>query len=168
MLKFNILHLMVAAGAVGAIALLRREAAGRSLPFGRLFAAPLLAFAAAFLLLAMSESQARQPVLWIGGVVAGLAAGAARGIMLPLQVDRLWDRLRLSGARDGLWAAGLLGAVALAAFGVDLAPADLPWTDLLEVTPSTAAGACAGFLLGRAGSLWLRAWNAPHSSLSRP
>jgi|FEC22Drversion2_1045045.scaffolds.fasta_scaffold00172_14 hypothetical protein len=168
MLKLNILHLMVAAGALGAVAVLRREAAGRSLSFGRLFAAPLLAFAAAFLLLAMSDPEARQPALWVGGLAAGLVAGTARGIMAPLQVDRLWDRLRLPSGRDGLWAASLLGAVALAAFSVDLIPANLPWGDLLEVAASTAAAACAGFLAGRACSLWLRAWNAPHSSLSRP
>ena len=147
---------------------LDEEAAGRSLSFGRLFAAPLLAFAAAFLLLAMSEPQTREPVLWIGGLVAGLAAGTARGIMVPLQVDRLWDRLRLPSGRDGLWAASLLGAVALIAFSVDLVPANLPWSDVLAVTSSTAAAACAGFLGGRACSVWLRAWNAPHRSLGRP
>lgn len=167
MLKLNVLHLMVAAGALGAVAVLRREAAGRSLSFGRLFAAPLMAFATAFLLLAMSE-QARQPALWVAGLAAGLAAGAARGIILPLQVDRLWDRLRLPSGRDGLWAACLLGAVALAAFSVDLVPSNLPWGNMFAVTASTAAAGCAGFLAGRACSLWLRAWNAPHSGLSRP
>jgi hypothetical protein len=168
MLKLNVLHLMVAAGAFGAVAVLRREAAGRSLSFGRLFTAPLLAFAAAFLLLAMSEPQTRQPALWVGGLAAGLATGSARGIMLPLQVDRLWDRLRLPSGRDGLWAACLLGAVTLVAFSVDLIPSGLRWSDMFEVAASTAAAGCAGFLAGRACSLWLRAWNAPHSSLSRP
>lgn len=158
MLKLNILHLMVAAGALGAVVVLRREAAGRSMSFGRLFTAPLLAFAAAFLLLAITEPQARQPVLWMSGLAMGAVVGTARGIMLPLQVDRLWDRLRLPSGRDGLWAASLLGAVALAAFSVDL----------LEAAASAAAAACAGFLAGRACSVWLRAWNAPHSSLSRP
>ena len=168
MLKLNVLHLMVAAGALGAVVVLRREAAGRSLSFGRLFAAPLLGFAAAFLLLAMSEPQARQPMLWVAGLTAGLAAGTARGILLPLQVDRLWDRLRLPSGRDGLWAACLLGGVALGAFSVGFIPSNPPWGDLLEVATSTAAAGCAGFLAGRACSLWLRAWNAPHSSLSRP
>jgi hypothetical protein len=168
MLKLNILHLLVATGALGAVAVLRREAAGRSQSFTHLFTAPLLAFAASFLLLAMADPSARQPALWIGGLAVGLIAGTARGVMLPLQVDRLWDRLRLPSGRDGLWAAWLLGAVALATFCVDLLPADLPWGALLDVAASTAAAACAGFLGGRAGSLWLRTWNAPHSCLRRP
>ena len=168
MLKLNILHLLIACGALGAVAVLRREANGRSLPPGRLFTAPLLAIPAAFLLFALSAPEQRQPGLWAIGLAAGFVAGTARGIVLPLQVDRMWDRLRLSRARDGLWVACLLGAVALAAFGADVVPADLPWMVMLDGAAATAAAACAGYLAGRASSLWLRALRAPHSCLRRP
>jgi hypothetical protein len=168
MLKFNVLHLLVACGALGSVATQWREARGRSLTSSRLFMAPLLAVAAAFLLLALAAPGSREPTLWVIGLAAGLTAGAARGVLLPLQVDHLWERLRLPRTRDGLWVASLLGALALAAFGAELIPADLPWGDMLEIAASTAAAACAGFLAGRAGSLWLRALRAPHSTWRGP
>ncbi len=157
----NVLHLLVVAGAAGAVVLFRREARGRSQSPGQLFLAPLLALAAATVLLALPAPEARQPSLWLGGLAAGLAIGTARGALARLQVDHLWDRLRLPRGRDGLWAATMLGAIALAAFGAELAPGAAG----LETAATVAAAACAGYLTGRAGSLWLRALNAPHHAL---
>lgn len=157
----NILHLLVVAGAAGAVVLFRREARGRSQSPGQLFLAPLLALAAATVLLALPAPEARQPSLWLGGLAAGLAIGTARGALARLQVDHLWDRLRLPRGRDGLWAATMLGAIALAAFGAEVAPGAAG----LETAATVAAAACAGYLTGRAGSLWLRALNAPHHAL---
>lgn len=168
MSKLNVLHLLIAGGAFGAVAVLRREASGRSLTAGHLFTAPMLAFATAFLLFALPAPQSRSFPLWAAGLAAGVAAGTVRGIVLPLQVDRLWDRLRVARARDGLWAACLLGAIALVAFGAELIPTDLPLEEMLEVMASTAAAACAGFLAGRAASLWLRALRAPHDTWRAP
>jgi len=160
----NILHLLVLAGTAGAVVLFAKEARGRSLPPGRLFLAPLLALAAAVLLLAMPGPEARDPAPWLVGLVTGAILGTVRGAFARLQVDRLYDRLRLPRGRDGLWAALLLGAVALLAFGAGLLPDGMP----LEVAAATAAAACAGYLAGRAGSLWLRALSAPHHCLHRP
>ncbi|MBL0897627.1 MAG: hypothetical protein IBJ17_02865 [Reyranella sp.] len=161
----NVLHLLVVAGAAGAVVLFRREARGRSQSPGQLFLAPLLALAAATVLLALPAPEARQPSLWLGGLAAGLAIGTARGALARLQVDHLWDRLRLPRGRDGLWAATMLGAIALAAFGAEVAPAFVPRASDLETAATVAAAACAGYLTGRAGSLWLRALNAPHHAL---
>src|SRR4051794_31641616 len=122
MMKLNILHLLIAGGTLGAALALRREAGGRSLTLSRLFAAPLLALPAALLLLPLAAPDAREPTLWIADLALGLGAGLARGVTLPLHVDRLWARLRLVRARDGLWAACLLGAGAAAAFGAELVP----------------------------------------------
>lgn len=160
----NILHLLVLAGTAGAVVLFAKEARGRSLPPGRLFLAPLLALAAAALLLAMTAPEAREPAPWLVGLATGAILGTTRGAFARLQVDHLYDRLRLPRGRDGLWAALLLGAIALAAFGAGLLPDGMP----VEAAAATAAAAIAGYLAGRAGSLWLRALSAPHHGLHRP
>lgn len=169
MIQPNVLHLLVVGGAAGAVALFRREARGRSQSPGQLFLAPLLALAAATVLLALPAPEARQPALWLGGLVAGTLIGTARGALARLQVDHLWDRLRLPRGRDGLWVALTLGAVALAAFGAELVPDQAhglaPAAGGLETAATVAAAACAGYLAGRAGSLWLRALRAPHHAL---
>ncbi|TAJ24031.1 MAG: hypothetical protein EPO67_24280 [Reyranella sp.] len=157
----NVLHLLVVGGAAGAVVLFRREARGRSQSPGQLFLAPLLALAAATVLLALPAPDARQPSLWLGGLAGGVLIGAARGALARLQVDHLWDRLRLPRGRDGMWVALTLGAVALAAFGAEL----MPEAAGLETVATIAAAACAGYLAGRAGSLWLRALKAPHHAL---
>ncbi|MCA0304077.1 MAG: hypothetical protein LCH95_16860 [Proteobacteria bacterium] len=165
MLKLNILHLLAILGAVGAAVALRREARGRSLTPGRLFLAPTCALGVAFLLLALTDFEWRQPQLWLGALGFGLAAGAMRGWFAPLEVDRLWDRVRVGQARDGLWTGYLLGAVALAAMSIDVAvhltagPYDL--------LGNLVAALCAGFLSGRAALLWLRSLGAPHATSGR-
>jgi len=168
MLKLNVLHLLAATGSLGTVMLLRREAMGRSLPLGRLGAGPLLALAAALVMLALTDPATRQPALWTGMLTAGLVVGTARGVVLPLQVDRLWDRFRLPAGRDGLWAAGLLGAAALIEFGTDLVPDHVPWTNMLDIAATATAAACAGFLIGRAVAVWLRSLRAPHITLRGP
>lgn len=165
MLKFNILHVLAIAGAVGSAVALRREAHGRSLTPGRLFVAPVCALGTAFLLLALTEFEWRQPSLWLGALGTGLAAGMARGWFAPLEVDRLWDRLRLGRARDGLWIGYGLGLVALAALAIDLA-AQAP-AGPYDLVGNLVAATCAGFLSGRAALLRLRSLGAPHATSGR-
>lgn len=164
MFNLNILHLLIAGGVLGAVAASRREAAGRSLTAGRLFIAPVLALSAAILMLGLAGPEARTPALWIGALVTGLMAGTARGVLMPLQVDRLWDRLRLPHGSDSLWTGCLLGVMALTAFVADAASADVSRRIVLDVATAAAAAGCAGYLAGRASSLWLRTLNAPHST----
>ena len=165
MLKLNILHVLAIAGAFGAAYALRRESQGRSVTMGHLFAAPACALGVAFLLLALTEFAWRQPNLWVGALGLGLALGAVRGWLMPLEVDRLWDRVRLGRPRDGLWIGSLLAIVAVATLAIDVAvqvgagPYDLVG-DLVAAT-------CAGFLSGRAALLWLRSLGAPHATSGR-
>ena len=162
MLKLNVLHVLAIVGAAGGAVALRREAQGRSLTPGRLFVAPVCALGTAFLLLALTDFEWRQPSLWLGSLGAGLVAGMARGWFAPLEVDRLWDRLRLGRAQDGLWVAYGLGAVALSALAIDLA-AQVP-AGPFDLVGNLAAATCAGFLSGRAALLWLRSLGAPHAT----
>lgn len=160
--SLNILHLIVASAAGATIFMLLREARGRSLPPGQLFAALPFALVTAMLLLAMQSPDSRQPLLWLAGLAAGMAAGVARGLFLTLQLDRMYSRLRLPNGRDGLWAACLLAISAVAAVGASLAGLGNP---IPEVGATSAVAACAGYLGGRAATLWRRSLTAPHSTL---
>lgn len=162
MLKPNILHLIAAVAAGVTIWTLLREARGRSLPPGQLFAALPFALATAILLLAMQSPDSRQPMLWLSGLVAGVVAGVVRGLFVTLQLDRMYSRLRLPNGRDGLWAACVLTVSLLAAFGASFAGLGNP---IPEVAATSAVAACAGYLCGRAGTLWRRSLTAPHSAL---
>lgn len=162
MLNLNILHLIVAGTAGAAIFMLLREARGRSLPPGQLFAALPFALATAMLLLAMESPSVRQPRLWVAGLVIGLAIGAARGSLLPLQFDRMYTRLRLPHGRDGMWAACLLAFWVTVAFGAALAGLPDP---ALEIGATSAVAAAAGYLVGRAAAVWRRSLTAPHYPL---
>ena len=162
MMKLNILHLLAVGGAVGAAWALRREARGRSLTAGRLFLAPVCALGTAFMLLALTQFEWRQPSLWIGALAVGLLLGLVRGFVARLEVDRLWDRLHLRRAQDGLWVGCLLAVVAFGALAVDVA--DPPAVGTLDLAGNLAAALCAGFLSGRAGMLWLRSLAAPHAN----
>ena len=162
MFNFNILHLLTVAAALGAALALRREVTGRSLTPGRLFLAPGLALTAAVLLLATTPPPLRHPNLWLAALAVGLVAGSARGLMAPLQVDRLWDRLRLPAGRDGVWVGYALALVTLVVLSLDAAGIALSaWPDLAG---NLLAATSAGFLGGRAGSLWLRSLSAPHDT----
>jgi hypothetical protein len=161
-LNLNILHLIATLAAGATIAMLLREARGRSLQPSRLFAALPFALVTAMLLLAMQSPDDRQPVLWLAGLAGGLVAGVVRGLFVTLQLDRMYSRLRLPGGRDGLWAACGLAAFLVAAFAVSLAGLASP---LAEAAATGAVAACAGYLVGRAGTLWRRSLTAPHSTL---
>lgn len=162
MLKLNILHLIVAATAGTTIFMLLRESRGRSMSPGQLFAALPFALVTAMLLIAMQSPDSRQPLLWLAGLAVGIAAGVTRGLFLTLQLDRMYSRLRLPNGRDGMWAACLLALSVLAAFGASSAGLPNP---ILEVGATSAVAACAGYLVGRAATLWRRSLTAPHSTL---
>ena len=162
-LKLNILHLLVASTAGATIFVVLREARGRSLPPGQLFAALPFALATAMLLLAMEDPTTRQPRLWLAGLSGSLAIGVARGSFVKLQLDRMYTRLRLPNARDGLWAACLLAVCVTVAFGAAMAGLPDP---TLEIAATSAAAACAGYLGGRAAAVWRRSLTAPHHAVN--
>lgn len=161
-LRLNILHLIVTCCDGAAILALLREARGRTLPPVQLFNAVPFALAAAALLLAMGAPETRAPRLWLAGLVVGIVLGAVRGSLLKLQLDRMYSRLRLPNGRDGLWASCVMAFCTLLAFGAGLANAPNP---AFEVGAAGMVAACAGYLTGRAATLWRRSLSAPHHTL---
>jgi hypothetical protein len=111
-----------------------------------------------------------QPEVWLVAVAAGVV-GFARGHFMRLEVDQVWNVIRLR-AREGLWLAVVLALLAIAeavevALAATLATADA--TDL-AFRPLVEFGMAlvAGFMVGRAGAAWLRVPDVPHSELIDP
>lgn len=136
----------------------------RPLPRRRLAAPPLLAIACALVFLLFHLGSQRPPWIFAAAFAAGLAVGALRGFTLQLQVDHMFDKIRLPRARGSfLIALALLGAVLLEIGGALAGPAGLA---VRLVAPEIAA-VCAGMLTGRAMAVAMRWRGAQHVDLHR-
>lgn len=160
----NLLHLALLVGAVLCVRLAAAETGGRCLRRSRLAWPALVALACAGIFL-LFHVGLRQPA-WIFGIALaiGLTAGAARAIPMPLEVDHMFERVRLPPGRWTLAAACLLAvAVALEITGSVLG---MPSASLRLAAPPLAA-ASAGVLAGRSAVIALRCRRAPHAVLHR-
>ncbi len=162
--NLNLLHLVLAGGAIGCVALALQEVRGRPMGPGRLFLLPGLAMLLAAILLLFHLAD-RQP-LWLFGAAFGLgvAAGAVRGATTRLQVDQTWMLVRPAGRKTLAWVSLLLPVAAGFEIGGAIAgPDGLLW----RLIASELAALAAGLMLGRAAALGLRLWHAPHVDLRR-
>ena len=147
---------LLAAVAVGAIAFeLRRE----TVAMWRFFVAPLAALAAALSL----PAEPRWLAVAVAGVVVGAVAGSVRGLSTPLRVDHNWKVVRLRhAAYDGVAFAMLIALLA----GADTKSTAAFLHQRMIVVPFAAmAFFCAGYLLGRAVTIGLRARATPHDDM---
>ncbi len=137
-----------------------REARGRSMRLWRLFATPLLALAIASVLLLFPATWPHPLLLWGAAFAIGLAVGAMRGPFINFQVDHEWHMIRLKYARDGRAVAVALTAMGALEIASSLAaPAGSPYHPIL----AAGTAACAGFLMGRAVTVGMRARRESHS-----
>ena len=160
----NFLHLLLLVSAVACVRLSAIDLRGRCVRRARLaWPAMLAVFCAAIFLL--FHVGLKQPA-WVFGLALaiGIAAGAAKAFPVPLEVDHMFERVRLPPTRVSLLAAALLGlAVLLELVGSLTGPPGY----FLRVAAAPLAAACAGVLGGRAIMLSLRCRRAPHVVLHR-
>src|SRR4029450_4382499 len=160
----NVLHLALLACALPCARYTLSEMRHRPLPRGRLAAPALLAMAGALVLLLFQLGAQRPPWIFIAARAGGLAIGVLRGFPLQLQVDHMFDKVRLPRARGSfLVALGLVAAVLLEIGGSFAGANGLPFR---LIAPEIAA-ACAGMLTGRAMAIAMRRRGAPHVDLHR-
>jgi len=160
----NFLHLVLLVTVVACLRLSVDELRSRCTRRSRLAWPALLGLVCAAIFL-LFHVGVRQPP-WIFGLALaiGVAAGAAKGIAIPLEVDHMFERVRLPGVRVTLVAAVLLAvAVALEIAGSLLGPPGL----FLRLGAPPLAAASAGFLAGRSAVIALRCRRAPHVVLHR-
>ena len=160
----NLLHLVLLVCALPCARYTLSEMRHRPLPRGRLAAPALLAMACALVFLLFHLGSQRPPWIFAAALAAGLAIGTLRGFTLQLQVDHMFDKIRLPRARGSfLVALGLVAAVMLEIGGSLAGPEGLPFR---LIAPEIAA-ACAGMLTGRAMAIAMRWRGAPHVDLHR-
>jgi len=160
----NLLHVILLVCALPCARYTLSEMRHRPLPRGRLAAPALLAVACALVFLLFHLGSQRPPWMFAAALFAGLAIGALRGFTLQLQVDHMFDKVRLPRARGSfLVSLALLAAVFLEIGGAFAGPAGQPFR---LVAPEIAA-ACAGMLTGRAMAIAMRWRGAPHVDLHR-
>ncbi len=163
-LGLNFLHLVLLVSAVACVRLCVGELRSRCVRRSRLAWPALLALVCAAIFL-LFHVGLRQPP-WVFGLALaiGVTAGAASGFPVALEVDHMFERVRLPAARVTLVAAALLGlAVVMEAAGSLLPPSGA----FLRLAAPPLAAACAGFLAGRSVVISLRCRRAPHVVLHR-
>lgn len=130
----------------------------------RLWAPPLssVGVAAAFLLIHLGTRQSAWTFAAAGFV--GLAVGLVRGLTLKIEVDHMFDKVRLPRARGSfVLALVLLGAVALEVIGAFMGPVHVLYR---EFAPEIAAF-CAGVFTFRAMAIRIRWRRVPYVDLHR-
>ncbi|MBI3196363.1 MAG: hypothetical protein HYZ40_02400 [Rhodospirillales bacterium] len=163
-LNLNLLHLVLFLGALASVGLALREIRGRAMRRWQLFTLPLVATLMALILL-LFQLAARQPPWMFGAAFAlGLAAGAARGAILKLEVDQNWRLVRPPTRRALFWVA--LALAVAAGFEIGGALAGPPGA-LWRLAGAGIAMLCAGLLVGRAAAFAVRLGQAPHVDLRR-
>jgi hypothetical protein len=160
----NLLHLALLVGAFMCVRLSAGEMGGRCVRRARLAWPALLALFCAGIFL-LFHVGLRQPA-WIFGVAlaVGLAAGAAKAFPIPLEVDHMFERVRLPPARWPLAAACLLAIAVVLEIAGSLIGAPGAF---LRIAAAPLAAASAGVLSGRAVVIALRCRRAPHVVLHR-
>lgn len=102
--------------------------------------------------------------LYAGTLGIGLAIGGARGLRIPLKVDRYWSliQLRPAAKRGLLWVAAIVATDAALECGAAFARQPL---DSWRFVGALAVVACTGMLWGRATMVAVRMHHAPHVDL---
>jgi hypothetical protein len=160
----NLLHLVLLACALPCARYTLSETRHRPLPRWRLTAPALLAMPCALVFLFFHVAAQQPPWIFVAALAGGLAVGILRGITLELQVDHMFDKVRLPRARGSfLVALALLGAVLLEIGGALVGPS----AAFLRLAAPEIAAACAGMLAGRAMAIAMRWRRAPHVDLHR-
>ena len=163
-------QIVIVLAALGAMLSAVPEGRQRVIRPWQLLVPPGLAALAAFVeVIYPSLQQLHQPEMWELAVIAGVA-GLARGQFMPLEVDHVWNVIRLRRAPEGLWATialvllALIGAAEAHLFGFPRDPENPGLRILIEIGMTAAAG----FLIGRAGTAWFRIPHVPHQELVEP
>jgi hypothetical protein len=110
-----------------------------------------------------------QPEMWEFALIVGVA-GLVRGQFMAMEVDQIWNVIRLGRIRDALWASialvllALIGAVEAYLVGPTRDPESPGIRILIEIGMTAAAG----YLIGRAATAWFRIPHVPHHELVEP
>ena len=170
LINLFVAHGVIILAALGAMLSVVPEGRRQVIRPWRLLVPPLLAGLAAFIeVVYPSLRELDQPEMWELAVIAGVV-GLVRGQFMPMEVDQVWNVLRLRSMPDGLWVSialvllALVGALEAYLVGPTRDPENPGIRILIEIGMTAAAG----FLIGRAGTAWFRIPHVPHHELVEP
>ena len=155
----NVLTVLLAFACLHTIA---PQSRGGVVKLWRLALPPCFAAVEALVLLAgVFDATLGHDAEWLIAALLGAFLGRMRGWSMPVEVDRMWELVRLKPSLDGQFAA--LALVGWSA--VDFTSASLE--DPIVACEHVAAGAAfvAGYLAARALAIAVRAMHAPHVEL---
>lgn len=170
LINVYVAQILIVLAAAGAVVSAVPESRRKVIPLRLLLVPPGLAAVSAFVqVIYPSLRELDRPEMWELAVIAGVV-GLVRGQFMLLEVDQMWNVIRLQRAQEGLWVAIVL--LVLAIIGVAETILTGPIRDpeapgfrfLIEVGMTMAAG----FLVGRAGTAWFRIPHIPHQELIAP
>ena len=155
-------HIVMTLAAGGAALAGLPEGLGRPIQRWQLLVPAALACLAALMLFSYpSFAEFDHPELWMFAVGA-VVVGVARGHWMTIDVDQIWNRVRIPRGHDGLAAAfamALLAAIEMVAVLAGLAGGRY------QLTLQLGMALVAGYLVGRASAAWPRIPHIPHSDL---
>jgi hypothetical protein len=155
----NLLTVMLALACLHTIA---PQSRGGVVKLWRLALPPCFAAVEALVLLAgVFDASMSHDAEWVIAALLGAFLGRMRGWSMPVEVDRMWELVRLKPSFDGQLAA--LALVGWSAIDFTSASLEVP----ILACEHVAAGAAlfAGYLSARALAIAVRAMRAPHVEL---
>jgi len=155
----NVLTVMLAIACLHTIA---PQSRGGVVKLWRLALPPCFAAVEALVLLAgVFDATFGHDAEWVIAALIGALLGRMRGWSMPVEIDRMWELVRLRPSFDGNLAACALVGLSL----IDFTSATLE--DPIIACDHVAAGASffAGYLAARAVAIAVRAMRAPHVEL---
>jgi hypothetical protein len=150
--QLNLLHLLLAAGALACAYLALREVRRVYVSQWRLFVPPLLAAGVAFGLMLFQLAADRPPWMFGAALLVGLVTGAARGFTMQVKFDVYRPRIQARPAAKRILF--LVALVVVASVAVEIAGAIVgPRLALWRLGAALLAMLCAGMMLGRASAI---------------
>jgi len=155
-------YLLIVLGVVACALVCRREAQRKPMRRWHLYGPPVIATFVALVPLVHGPAIAQRGFVWVLALAAGFAIGLIRGALLRIQVDQMWQLVRVPQAPCALISVTLIALLVAGRIAADV----MGPGGAVFLQPLTAALAwVAGFLAGRAAAIAARTRRAPHFEL---
>ena len=160
--EFTILYPLIVLAAAGCLFVAMREVRGLPMLSMSLLLPPVLAAFITLALALLAPLDAWLETVLGVALIVGVTGGVVRGWTMSMQVDHMWDLVRLLRSRDAQWGSGLLAVAVTCEIAIAFAGTA---ASSYHTMPLAGAALSAGFLAGRAMAVSVRIGKSPHKEL---
>ncbi len=160
--EFNILYPLIVLAAAGCLFFAVREVRGLPMLSMSLLAPPLLAALITLGIALLAPLDAWLKTILGVALIVGVVGGIVRGWTMSMQVDHMWDLVRLLRSRDTQSVSALLALAVTCEIAFAFAGTA---PSAYHTLPLAGAALSAGFLAGRAMVVAVRIGKSPHKEL---